>query len=308
MLLPSLKKTTWGILSISGLLLAATLTFHWDDLIWLTWKLYRTPATERAQHTWLPDYQLVREVNLALHEKDELSGLTWDSRTQSLWAVTGGSECVIEFRPDGQILRRIQLHGLSDLEGIEVLPNGQLSIVDERERLLAILPPLQPDTHTVHRSETQSYDLGFPDAGNKGFEGLGWSAQYKQLFLVKERDPLGVFSFVSPSLSVGTEQLKHTLHTHIPETRLPLRDLSSFAEDPHSRNWILLSDESRMLLEVTPQGEPISFIKLYGGFNGLSQSIRQAEGIAFDEHSRLYLVGEPNRLYVFERLTPDTTN
>ena len=57
----------------------------------------------------------------------------------------------------------------------------------------------------------------------------------------------------------------------------------------------------RLLVELDLQGKPRSFIALFGGLNGLVQGIEQAEGVAMDGEGNIYVVGEPNRFYVFSR-------
>ena len=63
----------------------------------------------------------------------------------------------------------------------------------------------------------------------------------------------------------------------------------------------MLSDESRLLLEVDEQGEPVSFISLSRGMNGLRGGIEQAEGVTMDTAGNIYIVSEPNLFYVLRK-------
>lgn len=83
-----------------------------------------------------------------------------------------------------------------------------------------------------------------------------------------------------------------------------MRDISGLDLDSRTGHLLVLSDESRMLLELDSRGEPFSFMSFMAGFNGLSQSIGQAEGVAMDGHGKIYVVGEPNLFY---RFVPDPT-
>ena len=61
----------------------------------------------------------------------------------------------------------------------------------------------------------------------------------------------------------------------------------------------MLSDESRLLLEVDRDGRPISSLSLLAGQHGLERSVPQAEGVALDDRGVLYLISEPNLFYRF---------
>ena len=80
-----------------------------------------------------------------------------------------------------------------------------------------------------------------------------------------------------------------------------LRDISSLTYDARTGHALVLSDESRLLLEVDEQGEPVSFISLSGGMNGLTRGIAQAEGVTMDAAGNIYIVSEPNLFYVLRK-------
>ncbi|HCL76590.1 SdiA-regulated domain-containing protein [Stutzerimonas nitrititolerans] len=268
---------------------------HWDDQLRLYWDERSVSPEQRAAGIWLPDYELALETTLAGLEEDETSGLSWSPLTGTLFTVTGQNPQLVEFTPAGVVLRRIHLSGFADPEAVEVLDDGRLAIVDERRRLVAVFR-LEPGVESVELDDLAHYDLGFPDAGNKGFEGLAWDPHGQRLLLAKERDPLGLFALPFPGEDGAVGALEA-----LPNQPLLVRDLSSLAIDPRSGHMLMLSDESRLLVELDLQGEPRSFISLFGGLNGLVQGIDQAEGVAMDGEGNIYVVGEPNRFFVFSR-------
>ncbi|WP_312703744.1 SdiA-regulated domain-containing protein [Stutzerimonas nitrititolerans] len=268
---------------------------HWDDQLRLYWNERSVSPEQRAAGIWLPDYELALETTLAGLEEDETSGLSWSPLTGTLFTVTGQNPKLVEFTPAGVVLRRIHLSGFADPEAVEVLDDGRLAIVDERRRLVAVFR-LEPGVESVELDDLAHYDLGFPDAGNKGFEGLAWDPHGQRLLLAKERDPLGLFALPFPGEDGAVGALEA-----LPNQPLLVRDLSSLAIDPRSGHMLMLSDESRLLVELDLQGEPRSFISLFGGLNGLVQGIDQAEGVAMDGEGNIYVVGEPNRFFVFSR-------
>jgi uncharacterized protein YjiK len=268
---------------------------HWDDQLKLYWQEQSVDAQQRIDSIWLPDYQLSLQTALIGLEDDETSGLTWNPLTGTLFTVTGKNPQLIEFTPGGVVLRRVKLTGFSDPEAVEAMNDGRLAIVDERRRLVAVFR-LEPDVESLDLDGMAQYDLGFAEAGNKGFEGLAWNPRTQRMLLAKERDPQGLFELPFP----GEDGSAGVLEA-LPAQPLLVRDISSLAIDPRTGHTLMLSDESRLLVELDLQGRPRSFISLFGGLNGLVQGIDQAEGVAMDGQGNIYVVGEPNRFYVFSR-------
>lgn len=300
--MPSLARTSRLRLFIYGLLFSAVAAvlltgglLHWNNQLKLYWDEQFADAEQRAASIWLPDYELALETRLAGLEEDETSGLTWNPLTGTLFTVTGQNPALVEFSPAGVVLRRVELTGFSDPEAVEALRDGRLAIVDERRRLVAVFR-LEPGVESLDLGDLASYDLGFADAGNKGFEGLAWNPQTQRFLLAKERDPQGLFELPFPGEDGSAGALEA-----LPRQPLLVRDISSVAIDPRTGHTLMLSDESRLLVELDLQGRPRSFISLFGGLNGLLHGIEQAEGVAMDGEGNIYVVGEPNRFFVFSR-------
>lgn len=285
-------------LTVAAAMLTAWL-LHWDDQLTLYWQEQTVDAEQRAASIWLPDYELAMETTLAGLEDDETSGLTWNAATGTLFTVTGQNPQLVEFSPGGVVLRRIILTGFSDPEAVEALDDGRLGIVDERRRLVAVFT-LAPGVETLDADDLATYDLGFDGAGNKGFEGLAWNPRTSRMLLAKERDPQGLFELPFPGEDGAAGALEP-----LPAQPLLVRDISSVAIDPRTGHTLMLSDESRLLVELDLLGRPRSFISLLGGLNGLVEGIDQAEGVAMDGGGNIYVVAEPNRFYVFKRKGSD---
>lgn len=62
---------------------------------------------------------------------------------------------------------------------------------------------------------------------------------------------------------------------------------------------MLLSDECKLLIEMTDKGKVVSFRSLAEGFPGLAKNIPQAEGVTLDDQGYLYVISEPNLFYRF---------
>lgn len=221
--------------------------------------------------------------------------------TRTLFTVTGKTPMLVEISREGEVLRRIPLNGFANLEGVAVLENGNVAVTDERRRTLSIFT-LDPLTRELDVHDADEFDLGFADSGNKGFEGIAWDPAQGRLLLGKEREPTAMFSLASD----GSRSLAGELQP-LPSYGLGMRNLSALSVDPRTGHVLALSAQSNLLLELDEAGEPVSFISLLGGFNGLESRIPRAEGVAMDEAGDIYMVSEPNLFYVFRRSAPQVT-
>jgi uncharacterized protein YjiK len=294
----SLMRPRWWallLLLVTVILLAGYR--HWDDRLQFWLKQQQASPAERQASIWLPGYRAVLQGKPVQGlEDDELSGLTYSAASNTLFSVTGKNPQLIELTLTGEVLRRIELHGLSNPEGVEVLSDGRLAVLDERQRTLTTFR-LDKLTVSLDAGDFPSFDLGFAKAGNKGFEGIAWDSRNERVLLGKERGPLGLFSLPFPGEDGAAGALQP-----LPSGHLFLRDISSLSYDARTGHALVLSDESRLLLEVDAQGEPVSFISLSGGFNGLHRGIKQAEGVTMDGLGNIYIVSEPNLFYVLSKL------
>lgn len=275
---------------------------HLDDRAQLWLSERNLSKGEQADSIWLPGYRAVLQGKpLAGLENDEASDLAYNPVTGTLFTVTGKTPMLVELSREGEVLRRIPLNGFANLEGVAVLENGNVAVTDERRRTLSIFT-LDPLTRELDVHDADEFDLGFADSGNKGFEGIAWDPAQGRLLLGKEREPTAMFSLASD----GSRSLAGELQP-LPSYGLGMRNLSALSVDPRTGHVLALSAQSNLLLELDEAGEPVSFISLLGGFNGLESRIPRAEGVAMDEAGDIYMVSEPNLFYVFRRSAPQVT-
>lgn len=298
-LLPRRRRLTLALVVALACAVALVRYLHWDDHARLWLQEHNLPAAERAANIWLPSYSASIEGKpLAGLEEDETSDLTYNPITGTLFTVTGKLPMLVELSRTGEVLRRIVLKGFSNPEGVAVMENGNIAVADERRRNLSIFE-LTPLTRQLDLADGKPFDLGFPDAGNKGFEGIAWDPAQQRLLLGKERDPTAMFSLESDGQNLlGSELLA------LPDHGLGMRNLSALSVDPRTGHILVLSAQSHLLLELDERGEPVSFISLIGGQSGLEDRIPRAEGVAMDEDGTIYMVSEPNLFYVFHKNQP----
>ncbi|MDH4580294.1 DNA-binding protein [Pseudomonas sp. BN415] len=290
------RRLMLGLVAAFAGTTALTSYMHWDDRarVWLGEQ--QLTQEQRADSIWLPGYRAVLQGKpLAGLENDETSDLAYNPVTGTLFTVTGKSPTLVELSRDGEVLRKIPLKGFSNPEGVAVLEGGHVAVTDERRRTLSIFE-LDPETRELSAGSTPEFDLGFPDSGNKGFEGIAWDPAQGRLILGKERGPIALFSLGSDGSEAHSDVLRP-----LPSYGLGMRNLSALSIDPRTGHLLVLSAQSNLLLELDEEGEPVSFISLLGGMNGLESRIPRAEGVAMDESGDIYVVSEPNLFYVFRK-------
>ncbi|WP_165667013.1 SdiA-regulated domain-containing protein [Metapseudomonas otitidis] len=297
------RTLRYSALGAALMLGAAALHYlHLDDRAQLWLSERSLSKGEQAASIWLPGYRAVLQGKpLAGLENDEASDLAYNPVTRTLFTVTGKTPMLVEISREGEVLRRIPLNGFANLEGVAVLENGNVAVTDERRRTLSIFT-LDSLTRELDVREADEFDLGFADSGNKGFEGIAWDPAQGRLLLGKEREPTAMFSLTSD----GSRSLAGELQP-LPSYGLGMRNLSALSVDPRTGHVLALSAQSNLLLELDESGEPVSFISLLGGFNGLEGRIPRAEGVAMDEAGDIYMVSEPNLFYVFRRGAPEVS-
>lgn len=290
----ALRWYVWLLLVIAA---AYGLAFamHWDDrgLLWVR-ERFESQAEQKAS-VWLPDYRVVIDGKLLPGmEKDEASDLAYNPQTKTLFSVMGKNPFLVELTLHGDVLRKMPLVGWSNPEGLTVMENGLMAIVDERQHMLSIVK-VDADTRELNIADFPKYDLGPSKDQNKAFEAITWDPHNQQLLLGEERPP-ALFTWKSD----GSQILKGDKQK-LANDELDIRNLSALAIDPRTQHTLVLSADSHLLLELDEKGGQVSFMTLLGGFNGLKNTIPRAEGVTMDEAGTLYMVSEPNLFYRFEK-------
>jgi uncharacterized protein YjiK len=288
------------VLAALGLLLLgwAGQEFRLFERGWFNLKTWWQPV-ERS--IGLDRYRVVLEAQPIEGLDDDISALTYDPDRKTLFTVTNARSELIELSLDGRILRRVPLTGFGDPEAVEYVGPNSYVITDERQQRL-IRVRLEDDTMFLDAGDAEQLTLGIGLNGNKGFEGLAYDSAGKRLFVAKERDPMLIYEVHGfPHDNPEKPYAVHVVQDRKRDSRLFVRDLSSLQFDERSGHLLALSDESRLVLELDVQGQPLSTLSLRKGFQGLQATVPQAEGIAMDEAGTIYLVSEPNLFYVFKQ-------
>ena len=249
----------------------------------------------------LGDYRAVMQGKVIEGLEDDVSALTFDPLRKSLFTVTNKKAELIELSLDGRVLRRIALVGFGDAEAVEFSGENTYVITDERQQRL-IKVKVDDNTRVLDARDAEQLTLGINQSGNKGFEGLAYDSVGKRLFVAKERDPMLIYEVRGfPQANPQQPYATHVVSNPRRDARLFVRDLSSLQFDERTGHLLALSDESKLLLELGLDGQPISTLSLKKGKHGLTRSVPQAEGVAMDDEGTIYVVSEPNLFYVFKK-------
>ena len=288
-----------GLLAALGV--ASTLHLHLDERLLHALRQAVGAVASADRGVALADYRAELEARPVASVSGNLSGLAWDADRDQLWAVVNNPETLLALSPEGETLARYPLDGFTDVEAVAYLGDDRLLLVEERSQKLVVVPV--PTAEAPLRAEAAVFSLALGLAGNAGLEGADYDAAGDRLFLVKEHSPRQLLEVAGlrRSLTTGATAITLTDRSAWLDDHDMARDLSSVHHDAASDHLLLLSDESRLMMELDAEGRLVSYRSLWGGFAGLADRVPQAEGLTLDDQGRLYLVSEPNLFYRFVR-------
>ena len=298
----TLKRLLLSLVVLALLLLGLfAQEYRLFERAWFNVQQWQQAGNGQQASVLLADYQVDIEAKVIEGLNDDVSALTYDPDRNSLFTVTNQKPQLIELSLEGELLRRIDLHGFGDAEAVEYISQGLYVITDERlQRLIKVR--VDETTTELHADQAQQFSLGIGLNGNKGFEGLAYDSVGQRLFVAKERDPIRIYEIHGfPQRDPQRPFAVHVVDDQQRDAGLFVRDLSSLQFDERSGHLLALSDESRLVLELNVEGKPISSLSLLRGRNGLKRGVPQGEGIAMDNQGVLYLVSEPNLFYRFRK-------
>ncbi len=229
-----------------------------------------------STYTLSGTYRLPRGASYA----KEASAVTYNWDTGTLFVVGDEGDAIVEVSLTGETIGNMILDDFDDTEGLTYAGNGQFVITEERLREAFILT-YSADA-TVDSDDLASVDLG-STIGNIGIEGISYDYATGAFYTVKEKDDQEV-NINSLDFTTGEAQISSLFDTD----SLGLADLSdiqSLSMLGLTDNLLILSQESKMLLEVDMAGNILSSYDL----DGLVTSI---EGVTVDETGDIYLVAE----------------
>lgn len=249
-----------------------------------------TPQTNLLQ---LNNYRLDISKKVVEGITNNLSALTWNGDTQSLFGVVNNPASIVELSTQGKLLRQIPIQGIKDPEAIEYLGDNRFIVSDEHDHRLLKLT-VDRNTKVINTQDTQRLTLKGSYRPNKGLEGLAYNPHTKTLFVSNESNPIILYKitgFIEGDAVSVTEIKKNWADL--------LTDISGLHYYSPEQVLLVLSDESKLLWAINDKEQIIGCLPLTIGQQGLLHSIRQPEGITMDNEGNLYIVSEPNFFYKY---------
>lgn len=216
-----------------------------------------------------------------------LSGLTWNAETGTLFAVANGPEYVYELSLEGDVLRSIRLGGFKDTEGITHVAGTLFAVVEERRGVLSLFH-IPADAAEIGHDDVMQLDLGKTRKKNKGFEALSYDPATRTLFTMRESKP-----FIRLAIPLDDRFRPGEIRTS-PLPGLRVRDVASIAADTDGTLWVL-SEASSRIVQLDRDGRELRSYRL-----PIDTKTFQPEGITLGPAGMVVLVGEPNIMAIYE--------
>lgn len=254
----------------------------------------------QSQPPRIPQFVFDRTVILD-QIKQNASGLTWDKENNRLVAIVNSPPEIHFFTPDALPFKTVKLVNFSDTEAISHVSENLFAIVNER-RMNIVLARIDSNTQTVDAKDLPHIRIAGEITTNKGIEGLTYDPSTSTFFAVKEKSPKIVYQ-IHIKKWPGSHSNDTEMEFNVkPAWELPLftywlRDFSGIHLDANTGHFLILSDDSKSIVEVETDGK---YVRRFSLKRLLKTSIPQPEGIAISPDNRLYILSEPNMLYIFK--------
>jgi uncharacterized protein YjiK len=218
------------------------------------------------------------------HIKENLSGVTWNPATGTLFTVTNSPQAIHELTPEGLYLRNIRLDGFSDTEDIAHMGDDLFALVEERRGFIRLVR-ISDSATSVHIEDSSGIDLGSRHEDNKGFESLFFDHSTRTLLTMRELPP---YELVTVTLNAKNEpeSIRRT------PLSLDVDDVAALGRDASGSLWVL-SEASSCLVRLDEKGRTRQRLSLRAGALPF-----EPEGLAFGKDGAVFIVGEPSTFVI----------
>ena len=205
------------------------------------------------------------------------SGITYNANSGTLFVVLNYPAKLIEFTAGGKKKRDIKLDGFLDPEGIVWMKDRKFAVVEEGRGTICVFD-IEPGTSEINRDSVGRFEVE-RTMGNKGLEGIAYDDHSEVFYVIKEKHPRKIYRVTAEGkITNPWDAEKHSFG---------LSDISDIYFDAVTGHLLILSHESRRVVECTVNGKEISRLKI---------NMPKPEGITMDGESAIYICGEPDDL------------
>jgi uncharacterized protein YjiK len=264
----------------------------------------------------LPEPTRIAPPNSISLLAQEVSAVTYNSDTDTLFVVGDGGTSIVQVSKTGQLIDSMTLAAggspqgteFFDPEGLAYIGGGKFVMTEERDRQIVSFT-YKKDT-TLTRADVQTVKLG-TTVGNIGLEGITYDPQTNGYVLVKEISPEGIFQttidFANGTASNGSPTTVNSTNLFDP-VKLSLSDLAdvyalsnvaALSGKADSSHLIVLSQESGKILNVDRAGNVFSSLTISAlprnpsnPLDTLDVANQSHEGVTVDKDGILYVVSE----------------
>jgi uncharacterized protein YjiK len=239
----------------------------------------------------------------------EVSAVTYDWDTDTLFVVGDGGTSVVQVSKTGQLIDSMTLAPGSspqgtdfyDPEGLTYVGGGRFVMIEERDRQAVLFTYAAGATLT--RSAAQTVKLG-TFADNIGIEGISYDPLTGGFIAVKETQPEGIFQtdidFAMGTATNGSPTTLNSINLFDPALAnlLDFADVFALSNLPSlsgadSSHLLVLSQESGKIVNISRSGVVANSLTIVSDpGNPLSVSGQQHEGLTMDGNGVLYVVSE----------------
>ncbi len=227
------------------------------------------------------------------------SGLTYHAGRDTLFVVLDAPQRIVELSLAGSFKRKINLNKFDDTEGITWLGENRFAVAEEARGNIVLIE-LEPKDGGVSWKKAKKLNLDIKVNTTNGLEGIAYDPLAKRFFVAREKRSPAVFKIIPPKPESDAAPTSILMSL----AGRGLHDISGLHYDAKNERLLILSHESACVIEANKYGIETSRLLLRGGKAGLSRTIFKAEGVTLDKRGTLYIISEPNLLYVFKKAKP----
>jgi uncharacterized protein YjiK len=229
------------------------------------------------------------EVRMRLGDVRNASGITFNPDSNTLFIVQDSPTIIHEINFSGNVLRSITLKNMDDVEGITHLGGDRFAIIEESSSIIYFLS-IKKETTIIDKKDCATMKLDI-EGNNYGIEGITYDAHNKCLYVIKEKKPKKILR-----IYIGSEKVEVPFDLE----SINISDAAGIVIDPRSGHLLILSEESKCIIECTIEGKELARLSLYENQANLKRDFKKPEGITIDPKSgKIFTCGENNEFYIF---------